>query len=172
MSRRLPSAVKALRGTARKDRVNASEPKPTLGVPPARVGLSAQAQRERRRLLRALLPMHVVTVSDGPALDLASEAFAEYHEARAVLARDGQSYECVTAAGAKMRRARPEQAIAADAMRRAAHLLEAFGLTPASRSKVEQVPPPRDAKWNGLLGDPLDEFAKRRPVHASRFFHD
>ena len=89
--------------------MNPSEPQPTVGVPPARAGLSAEAKRERRLLLRALLPMHVLTVSDGPAFDMLCEASAEYREARAVLARDGQSYECVTAAGAKMRRARPEQ---------------------------------------------------------------
>lgn len=156
----------------RKDRANPSEPQPPVGVPPARAGLSAQAKRERRRLLRALQPMRAVTISDGPALDMLSEAQAEYHEARAVLARDGQSYECVTAAGARMRRARPEQAIAADAMRRAVHLLQEFGLTPASRSKVEEVRPTRaGTKWAGLLGDdPLDKFMQRRRAAAARFF--
>jgi phage terminase small subunit len=100
---------------------------------------------------------------------LLSEALAEYHEARAVLARDGQSYECVTAAGAKMRRVRPEQAVAADAMRRAFHLLEEFGMTPAARAKVTGVPGE----------DHLDEFLRHRAqqprqlgkADPARFFH-
>ena len=40
-----------------------------------------------------------------------------------------------------MRRVRPEQAIAADAWRRAASMLAQFGMTPAARPKVEAMPP-------------------------------
>jgi len=165
MSQRLPSRVKELRGTNRRDRAKLSAPKPKVAPPRPHAGLSEIAKRERRLLVRLLEPMGVLAVSDGPALDLLSEATAEYYEARAVLARDGQSYECVTAAGAKMRRVRPEQAVAADAMRRAVHLLEAFGLTPASRAKVEELPPSLPAsKWKGLLPPP-----GKAPA---RFFHD
>jgi P27 family predicted phage terminase small subunit len=168
MSRRLPSAVKELRGTDRRDRRNLYEPKPKTATPRPHGGLSERAKRERRVLVRLLMPMRVLTISDGAALDLLSEAMAEYHEARAVLARDGQSYECVTAAGAKMRRVRPEQAVAADAMRRAVHLIEQFGLTPASRAKVEQLPPSLPTLSTSSRG------AGRYPPDKSpaRFFHE
>ncbi len=148
--RKLPTRLKEIRGTARKDRQNLREPRPPLGIPPPRRGLSVAARGWYRRLARLLHDMSVLTLADGPALELLAETLAEYTQARRLLARDGQSYECATTAGAVMRRTRPEQAVAADAGRRAAHLLEQFGLTPVSRSKVE-----------GATAPPVDDFLTR-----------
>jgi P27 family predicted phage terminase small subunit len=137
LMRRLPTTTKALRGTLRPDRVNHREPKPPLGIPRARRQLSKAARREYRLLVAVLAPMRVLTIADGQALELTACALAEYHQAAAVIAEHGVSYEAKTAAGAIMRRARPEQAIAADAWRRAHAGLASFGLTPAARPKVE-----------------------------------
>jgi P27 family predicted phage terminase small subunit len=136
--KRLPTATKALRGTLRPDRSNLREPKPKLGAPPARRDLPTAVKVWYRRIVRAL-PPRVATVADGLALELGARALAEYEQASAALA-DGFTYEAVTGNGAIMRRAKPEAAIAANAWQRAARLLEAFGLTPASRSKVEAAP--------------------------------
>lgn len=157
MPTRQPSRVKALRGTLRSDRVNRREPKPPLGFPRARRDLPELVLREYAGLRVALRHLRVVSMADRIALELCAQALAEYRAAGVVLLRDGQSYECKTQAGAIMRRARPEQAIAAEAWRRAAHMLEQFGLTPASRGKVESV-----ASVDLDEDDPLYEFMRRR----------
>jgi P27 family predicted phage terminase small subunit len=141
--KRLPTATKALRGTLRPDRTNPREPKPKVGAPPARRDLPAAVKVWYRRIVKAL-PPRVATVADGLALELGARAFSEYDSAVNVIAERGLTYEAVTVSGAVMQRARPEAAIAANAWQRAARMLEGFGLTPASRSKVEAVPAPEE----------------------------
>jgi P27 family predicted phage terminase small subunit len=169
--RRLPTATKQLRGTLRADRINTREPRPQLGAPPASRSLPFATRSWRKRLVALMKPpMRVLTVADGPALELLAAALAEYDAASRVLLELGVSYECTTAAGAVMRRARPEQAIAADAWRRAAHMLEQFGLTPAARGRVQEQPSAKpSSRWSGLLGlhegPTIERFreARRRP---------
>ncbi|WP_345059492.1 phage terminase small subunit P27 family [Hymenobacter glaciei] len=80
--------------------------------------------------------MKVCTVADGPALQLLTEALAEWAQARQAVQDRGLTYETTTVSGNIMRRPNPEVAIAADAWRRALAMLSQFGLTPAARSKV------------------------------------
>ena len=156
--RRRFSAAKELNGTLRRDRVNPRAPKPPAveALRPRR-SLAALAKVEHGRLVRALGLMRVLKLADAVALELLAQALGEYRLALAVLLRDGQSYACTTSAGATMFRARPEQAIAADAWRRAAHMLEQFGMTPVSRPKVEG-----DDGLRGAETDPMDAFLARR----------
>jgi len=79
--------------------------------------------------------MQVMTGADPVALGLLCDALADYMAARAVVEKEGASYETEGDAG-KMLRQRPEVYIAADAWRRAKLMLTEFGLTPASRAKV------------------------------------
>ncbi len=81
-----------------------------------------------------------MTHADQYALVLLCEAYAEYQQARAVLAQHGLTYETQNVGGATMMRSRPENAIAADSWRRARMAMAAFGLDPASRGRVETVP--------------------------------
>lgn len=140
MSRRVPTATKRLRGTLRRDRTNPWEPRPTLGAPPCRRGLPAAVRRWYRLVVAVLNPMRVATSADGVALELVAFALAEHEAAAGVILADGATYEARTEGGTIMHRARPEQAIAADAWRRAASMLIQFGLTPASRGKLEARP--------------------------------
>ena len=140
MSRRLPTAVKRARGTLRPDRTNPREPKPRIGAPRCRRSLPAPVREMYARLVRILASLHVVTVADGVALELAASALVEYETNARVVLDQGSTYEARTEAGATMHRARPEQAIAADAWRRAAVMLQQFGLTPVSRIKVDVIP--------------------------------
>jgi P27 family predicted phage terminase small subunit len=168
--RRLPTATKRLRGTLRKDRLNVNEPAPPRGAPKASASLPSVVAAQRRNLVKVLTPMNVLTRADGPALELLAFALAEYDASARVVLEQGATYECKTEAGAIMRRARPEQAIAADAWRRAAQMLASFGLTPASRSKVETLPPDASAsKWAGLLNDPMERLLHRREGSMAAF---
>jgi len=139
----VPTSVKLLKGSYRKDRENAREPKPAVGAPPARRGMAADVRTWYRRLVTVLDPLRVATAADGIALELCASALVEHFAARAVITRDGATYTTVTPAGSTMTRARPEVAIAAEAWRRGAAMLRDFGLSPASRPRVNAAPPDR-----------------------------
>jgi P27 family predicted phage terminase small subunit len=134
--------MKILEGTARADRMNRREPKPPkAGRVTPRPGLPRGVQREFARLVELLRPMEVLTVSDVAALELLAGASDEYWREHRVCVMQGSTYRTKNAAGSTMYRTRPEVAIAADAWRRAAGMLQQFGLTPAARTRVEAEEP-------------------------------
>jgi P27 family predicted phage terminase small subunit len=83
----------------------------------------------------------VLTEADQHALALTCTALAQHEAAAAVIAEHGHSYQVVTESGTVLHRVRPEVAIAADSWRRAMRGLSEFGLTPASRGRVEPIMP-------------------------------
>ena len=162
----VPTRLKILRGTFRKDRQNLSEPTPAAGAPAPRPGMGRQVRVWYLRLAAIVDPPRIATAADGIALELCASAIAEYHAARAVLARQGATYTTKTPTGSTMVRARPEVAIAADAWRRAAAMLRDFGLSPASRPRVNAVPAPREGNPFGRL-DRVDRYFSRHDVGGS-----
>lgn len=131
-----PTHLKALAGTLQPSRTNAAEPTPTVLLPVPPDWLSPRARAYWAEVGDVLLAMKVCTVADGLALQLLTEALAEWAEARQQVRKRGLTYDTTTVTGGTMRRPNPEVAIAADAWRRAMTMLGQFGLTPASRSKV------------------------------------
>lgn len=83
--------------------------------------------------------MKLCTVADGPAVQLLTEALAEWAEARQVVQTRGLTSDTITVSEGIMRHPNPEIAITADAWRQALTILTQFGLTPASRSKVSAL---------------------------------
>ncbi len=139
---RKPSHLKLVTGTARADRMNPNEPKPValadLAPPPS---MTTRATNAWRKLAPLLQRMGVLTEADTLALMQLCEAYAEILSARAALRdRGGPTYETTTVQGGRMVRTYPEVAMLADADRRFLQYLAAFGLTPASRSKVSANP--------------------------------
>jgi P27 family predicted phage terminase small subunit len=166
--------MKAIEGTLRPDRANPRQPRPPVvrALRP-RSGFPMAARREFNRLVDLLAPLQVLAAADVIAIELLAEVLLEYRRAAAVLARAGQTYPCKTAAGATLRRARPEVAIAAESWRRAASLLAAFGLHPSGRAGLKAEAPP--------VHDRLGEFLQRRQLaevgasddrNPARFFRD
>ena len=99
--------------------------------------------------------MRVLTEADGHALELLADAYGEYRAARAVILKEGTTYESDTKHG-KIVRTRPEVAIAADAWKRMKAMLVEFGLTPSSRSQVSAAPVEEE--------DEMETFLKRQLV--------
>jgi P27 family predicted phage terminase small subunit len=130
---------KALGGTLEPGRTNHAEPQPTVLLPLPPEWLSEKAKQYWGEVGGVLLSMKLCTVADGPALELLTEALAEWAEARRAVHLAGLTYETTTMTGDVMRRPNPEVAIASDAWRRALKMLTEFGLTPASRSKVSAL---------------------------------
>jgi P27 family predicted phage terminase small subunit len=136
---RKPTSQKKLGGTLQPSRTNKDEPTPTVYLPVPPDWLSERAKQYWGEIGGVLLAMKLTTVADGPALQLLTEALAEWAEAREYVLRNGMSYETFTENGNVMHRPYPHVSIAADAWRRSLRMLTEFGLTPASRSKVSAL---------------------------------
>lgn len=133
-----PTALKVLHGTARPDRVNANEPKPEgFGKrPPA--WLKGRARTHWGRIQPIVEGMRVSTDADPVALALLCDALAQYVQASDVLRTKGNNVELFDEDGRCIEyRPRTEVRIVADAWRRVNLMLQQFGLTPASRAKVQ-----------------------------------
>jgi P27 family predicted phage terminase small subunit len=83
----------------------------------------------------------VLTAADATALALLAAAYGEYRAAEAAIREHGMVYTTETESGSVMVRPRPEVQIRSDAWRRYRSLLPEFGLSPASRSRVEPAGP-------------------------------
>jgi P27 family predicted phage terminase small subunit len=146
MPARLPTEVKRLRGTLRKD--EPLPPEAPAGVPRPSRALPPDVKREWRRLVRELETLGMTSRVDGLALELGAQALAEVWRLDEFLREHGGSYTVTTKAGGEMVRQRPEVAHRQDAWRRASQVLQQLGLTPVSRAKVDPpaAPPARAVK--------------------------
>ncbi len=113
--------------------------------------MSKEAKKAWNKMVPHLEQMKVLTVADGQMLEATCEAYAEFVQARKVVAKDGHTYERITGHGSVTITVRPEVAIAADAWRRLKQGLAEFGMTPASRSRVQVVDAPSDLDPFSLL---------------------
>ncbi|KKM86469.1 hypothetical protein LCGC14_1278650, partial [marine sediment metagenome] len=132
-----------LKGNPGKRPINKAEPKPPVGDVRAPRWLSPKGGWAWRRIAPVLREMGLLTTADPHALALLCEAYAEYVEAREVVNRDGSTYESTRLCGkgedtfvVTMVRARPEVAIASDAWKRVRTMMQEFGMTPSSRSRI------------------------------------
>jgi P27 family predicted phage terminase small subunit len=111
-------------------------------MPPA-VARDAVAVAEWVRLteLTQLKNAKVLTLADGPMLEATARAYAEYEAADLAIRADGGAltYTSTVKGGGIISRPKPEAAIRSDAWKRWVAGLTHFGLTPATRGKVERV---------------------------------
>lgn len=138
---RTPTALKIVTGTARKDRINAAEPKPQRSMPSPPEHLSDSAKVVWGKASVILDRMAVLTEADGIALEEVCETYAELVECRRLLAREGMNGRVYEGGGEKgvMLRSHPLVAQIADASRRLGFWLTKFGMTPADRSRVGSI---------------------------------
>lgn len=96
----------------------------------------------------------VMSQLDARALELLVEAYTEYRHHCDTLEVEGYTYRTKTQSGDVLIKAHPAAIMKADAWKRLRAMLGEFGMTPASRSKV-------NAKGPDVV-DPLTEFMKAR----------
>lgn len=141
MARRpVPQELKKKRGTARKDRapenpVTVTKGKPVKSTPSF---LKAKGKMMYERTVGHLHNMGLLSTADDTALELLALAYQEWYTAELRLQKEGRIYETYAANGAKVLKPHPAAAQSADAWRRIRMMLIEFGLTPASRSKLEK----------------------------------
>ena len=154
MPPRKPKNIKLLTGTYRPSRDNPNAPEPERGTPDVPEWLGESARRFWGELTPQLEAMRVLTPCDRTALGLLADTLAEYHAARAVVQKEGQTYAKGSRGRKTLRRAVPELEIARQARRDALRLLVEFGLTPASRPRVSAEPKrtAEDEAWDRYFG--------------------
>lgn len=144
-----PTALKIVQGNPGKRALNKREPKPARKKPTCPQWLSKEAKKAFRELARYLDNAGIITIVDGKALELLTEAYSEWKAARQVVQEKGATYSTITLQGAEMIRPRPEVGIAQDAWKRIKSILPEFGLTPSARvrltvDQIEDVDPIED----------------------------
>lgn len=141
-----PTAVKIQEGNRGRRPLDPLEPKPaevgvggvsTLPPPPDR--LDSSAAEVWYELGAVVAKMRVLTEADLSVLELLAKAEAWRRELEDDLQENGRFHMVNTQSGMVEKR-RPQAAEAEKVNREVANLLREFGLTPASRPKVQMVP--------------------------------
>jgi len=133
-----PTALKLLHGNPGKRPLNQNEPKPRPRLPRAPAHLSDAARREWQRAGRFLLQLGLMTDLDVAALAAYCVAYGRWGEAEEALRTHGVLIK--SPSGHPMQS--PYLAVANRAMEQMRSLLSEFGMSPASRSRVDAVPLP------------------------------
>ena len=146
----LPTQLKVVRGTDRKDRMNKDEPRPKVTLPSPPAHLTAEAKREWWRMGRRLVRLGLMTEIDKAALAIYCQTWARWEEAEAKI----REIDVVTPGPQfhKYRKALVKEA--ADAMRDLMKYLVEFGMTPSSRSRVHPSKPAESE-------DPVEKWLKQ-----------
>jgi P27 family predicted phage terminase small subunit len=145
-----------------------AKPQPMKGAPPLPRWLSKEAKAEWRRIVPELLSLGLLTIVDRTALAAYCQAHAELVEATKVLDAEGRLLDVpvFNRAGEQTgttKKAHPAVRLQRDAFARVKLFLAEFGLTPATRARL-QVPGPG-------RGQP-DDFEAFLSQGKSRFFND
>lgn len=149
-----PTHLRLVKGNPSKRAINKNEPKPPSGVPPIPKHFDKRGKYWFKRMGEELDAVGVMSTLDAKALELLVEAYTEYRHHCEVLDKEGYTYQTGSATGEKIVKAHPAAAMKADAWKRIRAMLSEFGMTPASRSKVEIKAPAGE--------DPFAEFLKAR----------
>lgn len=157
-----PTHLRLVRGNPSKRAINKNEPKPPTGVPPTPKHFDKQGKYWFKRMAEELDALGVMSQLDGRALELLVEAYTEYRHHCDTLDREGYTYAVYSEDDGDERKEReirmikphPAAMMKADVWKRIRAMLAEFGMTPASRSKVNATVPDAD--------DPLTDFLKAR----------
>lgn len=149
-----PSHLVLVKGNPSKRPINQNEPKPEKGIPNTPKHLDKMGKYWFQQIAQELDNIGVLTQLDAKALELLIEAYTEYRRHCEALDTEGYTYRVETQTGDVMIKAHPAAAMKADAWKRIRAMLAEFGMTPASRSKVNAGGPDK--------ADPLEEFLKAR----------
>lgn len=146
----LPTNLKVVSGTDRKDRTNAAEPKPSLAIPSPPPFLSDDAKVEWGRVCDELYRLGVLSNLDRAALAAYCQAYGRWADAERALAKMAERDQVTkglmikTTSGNAIQNPLVGSAnkAMADMMRYAAE----FGMTPSARSRIsaEERDDPKD----------------------------
>jgi P27 family predicted phage terminase small subunit len=167
----VPTALKILRGNPGKKPLPKGEPQPPADniVRPSYLG--KVARRKWDELLPLLQSVRVMTRADIDALARLCDTYEWWLAIREKLRKEGESYPVLNDKGeVKYVAQRPEVAIA-HKLAAQLHTLEAdFGLNPASRTKLDVVPPSSGNPIDALRARKAALYGNQEPDALEEFF--
>ena len=128
-----PTSLKRAQGNPGRRPLNAREPAPRRGRPAMPAWLSPLAKQEWRRVTKQLMALRVLSNTDGTALAAYCETYADYVGYTLTLREEGATM--TTTHGNVIQH--PLLGAKHTCLKILRALLCEFGLTPASRSRVE-----------------------------------
>lgn len=130
-----PTAMKELAGNPGKRPLNKREPKPRVMIPPVPKWLTGAARLEYRRTAKMLVQLRVLTEADATALALYAREYERYIHANEMIAASGDVLR-----GKSGYYQSPWVGVSNMAFKNMRGLLTEFGLTPASRTRIQAAP--------------------------------
>lgn len=149
-----PSALKALAGYPGKTKKrNGREPDPPKGAPECPAHLAGEALAEWNRKVSQLSAMGVLTKVDGNALARYCDWWSIYVECMRFIRENGKVQVVRDDKGVvKYTKPTDQIQIALKTSNEMRALEAEFGLTPASRTRLEIVPQREPNEWDSLAG--------------------
>ena len=144
-----PTQLKIVSGNPGRRALNKNEPKPKTATKRAPAGLSKAALKHWHTVAKHLTEARILTELDKPALILYCEAWARWRDATDEVQKRGMLVKAPS--GYPMQN--PYLAIANKAFEQMQKMLVEFGMTPASRSRIQVEPEQGD--------DPLAAFLNK-----------
>lgn len=142
-----PTVLKLIQGNPGKRAINRREPQPRAGIPPCPKHLSRPARVEWKRVAEQLAEIGLLTQIDRAALAAYCQAWGRWVESEEKLAQAGTIIKSPN--GYPM--PSPYLTVANKAMRQMHSLLNEFGMTPSSRSRLKAGMPQEADPFDDLL---------------------
>lgn len=146
-----PTALRKLQGNPSHRPINKREPTPRQRRPKMPSWLQPAEQTEWKRITRELRSMGLLTSADADAIAVYCQVAVRYQQATKEIQEKGLTVESPN--GYPI--INPALSIVNKCIMQMHKMLSEFGMTPASRSRI-QVP-------EAATEDPFDEFLARRP---------
>ena len=143
----VPTALKLIKGTDQPCRMNKNEPKPKADRITMPAGLSPEAKKHWKQVIKHLKDAKIMTNLDVPALMIYCEAYAQWKDATDKINDHGAIIR-----GQNGPARSPYLMVAQKAFDQMKQMLTEFGMTPSSRTKISTngEDDPHDDPWSKL----------------------
>jgi P27 family predicted phage terminase small subunit len=135
-----PTNIKILEGNPGKRAMNRHEPRPSPVAPPMPRNLPALAQKFWKDIAPRLEALGILTEVDGPAFTAMAIHYAKMIEATVAMKKDGQTKKDYNGNPVK----NPMDQVLRENSTQFRQWCSEFGLTPASRAKLQVPDPDKD----------------------------
>ena len=143
-----PTALRLIEGNPSRRPFNKNEPKPAPVIPKCPRHLNAAAKVEWKKIAKTLHKLGLLTEIDGGQLALYCQAWGRWVEAEEALKKHGTVVESPKT-GWQVKS--PYLMVANKAMEQMQRALSEFGMSPASRARVQAAGASRDEEGADLL---------------------
>jgi len=151
-----PTALRAIEGNRSKRPLPENEPKPApvVDVPEPPSWLNRYAKREWRERAPELVKVGLLTKADVASFTMLCQAYGKWEEHERYIKKHGDTFTYTNKAGAENEVERPQVKLAHKAYERYKALCTEFGVTPASRTRIEVKPEEKES-------DPMEALLSR-----------